>query len=300
MAETQIAVIGAGTMGRGIAQAAVQAGYRVVLLDQDPDIVRQAVESIQGQLKKLEEKGVLDPGRAGPLGESLVPATSLDQVAGSAFVLEAIVEDAAEKSRLFEQLSAILGDSGVLASNTSSIPITELAAATRYPENVIGMHFMNPVPLMPGVEIIRGLRTSPETLRKTLHLAEGLAKKPVYSSDRAGFVINRILMPLINEAITVVGEGTSSIEDVDQGAVVCLNHPLGPLALSDLIGNDTTRHILTVLEQEQGERFKPAPLLTRLVQAGFLGRKTGTGFYLWEGHKPKTVNPAVAGYLPAR
>lgn len=290
MPEQKISVIGSGAMGRGIAQVALQAGYTVLLYDSVPEAAANALKIINKKIGKMAEKGELDSEAAAEMSRKLVAAQELEEVAGSDFVLEAIIEDRAEKKELFQKLDALVNDQAVMASNTSSIPITDLASVTRRPENVIGMHFMNPVPLMTGVEIIRGLKTSDATYRKTVLLAESLSKEPIYSSDQAGFVINRILMPLINEAITVVDQGTSTIEDVDKGAVHCLNHPLGPLALSDLIGNDTTLHILSVLHQELGERFRPAPLLTRMVEAGLFGNKTGAGFYIWENNKPVKVN----------
>ena len=297
MTERKIAVVGAGTMGRGIAQVAAQAGFQVVLFDSVPGAAAKGLEIIQKSLQKLVDKGELEKGVAESAGKNVSVADVLDEVAGCFFIVEAITEQREQKRDLFQKLDQLCGASAVLASNTSSIPITELASVTRHPENVIGMHFMNPVPLMPGVEIIKGLKTSEETYRKTIKLAEQLSKRPVYSSDKAGFVINRILMPLINEAIHVVEEGTSTVEDVDNGAKYCLNHPLGPLALSDVIGNDTTHHILSVIEGELGERFKPASLLTWMVGAGLLGNKTGAGFYLWVDNKPQQVNGQLLKYL---
>jgi len=297
MTEWKIAVVGAGTMGRGIAQIAAQAGFQVVLYDGVPGAAAKGLEVIQKSLQKLVDKGELEKGVAESAGNNVFVADVLDEVAGSFFIVEAITEEREQKRNLFQKLDQLCGSSAVLASNTSSIPITELASVTRHPENVIGMHFMNPVTLMPGVEIIKGLKTSEETYQKTRQLAEQLSKRPVYSSDKAGFVINRILMPLINEAIHVVEEGTSTVEDVDNGAKYCLNHPLGPLALSDVIGNDTTHHILSVIEGELGERFKPASLLTWMVGAGLLGNKTGAGFYLWGDNKPQQVNGQLLKYL---
>ncbi len=297
MAEQKIAVIGAGTMGRGIAQVAAQAGFKVDLYDSVPGAAEKGLEIIKKHLQKLVDKGELEPGLAQSAGEKISVTNELDGVADSFFIVEAITEEREQKKDLFQKLDQLCGSSAVLASNTSSIPITELASVTGHPENVIGMHFMNPVPLMPGVEIIKGLKTSEETYQKTRQLAKRLAKQPVYSSDKAGFVINRILMPLINEAVRIVEEGTSTVEDVDNGAKFCLNHPLGPLALSDIIGNDTTHHILSVMEGELGERFKPASLLTRMVDAGLLGNKTGAGFYLWKDNKPQEVNGQLLKYL---
>lgn len=297
MTNLKISVIGVGAMGRGIAQIAAQAGFQTLLFDSREGAAEKGLSLIKGQFEKLVEKGELEKDRAKQFTGNITVAGELEQAADSFFIIEAITEDREQKKELFKQLDRLCDASTVLASNTSSIPITDLASVTRRPENVIGMHFMNPVPLLPGVEIIRGLKTSEETYRKTRQLAAKLSKQPVYSSDKAGFVINRIAMPLINEAILVVEEGTSTVEDVDNGAKYCLNHPLGPLALSDLIGNDTTHHILSVLERELGERFKPASLLTRMVEAGLLGNKTGAGFYLWEDNRPQKVNGVVLNYF---
>ncbi|KMP11555.1 hypothetical protein UR09_01250 [Candidatus Nitromaritima sp. SCGC AAA799-A02] len=297
MSKGKISIIGAGTMGHGIAQVAAQAGYPVLLYDIERERAEKGLRTIKIYLDKLAHKGKLEKDTAEKISERILIATELDEVADSYFLIEAIREDRVEKIKLFKECDALCGEHAVMASNTSSIPITDIASGTNHPENVIGMHFMNPVPLMPGVEIIRGLKTSDETYGKTIKLAEDLSKKPIHSSDKAGFVINRIMMPLINEAIGIVEEGTSTIEDVDNGAIYCLNHSLGPLTLSDLIGNDTTHHILSVLHGELGERFKPAPLLTRMVEAGLLGNKTGAGFYIWQDNKPKEMNKELSGYL---
>ncbi|MFQ5483458.1 MAG: 3-hydroxyacyl-CoA dehydrogenase family protein [Nitrospinaceae bacterium] len=291
-----MSVIGVGTMGRGIAQAAALAGYEVVLFDSDRPRAVEGVEIIKQNLDRLMSKEASPQSSPAP-GEKVSVAENLEGVAESFLLIEAIAEDRAAKAGLFSKMDALCGAHGVMASNTSSIPITEIASHTRHPGNVIGLHFMNPVSLMKGVEIIRGLQTSDATYQKTLRFAKRLGKEPVRSADRAGFVINRILMPLINEAIALVEEGTATIEDVDKGALHCLNHAMGPLALSDLIGNDTTHHILSVLEHEFGEKFKPAPLLTRMVEAGFHGNKTGGGFYHWENNKPLRVNAALSNFL---
>ena len=297
MAISGISVIGAGAMGRGIAQVAAQAGLPVKLFDSQEGAAKKSLSFIASQFEKLMQKGELEKNQPKQFARNISAVGELAQAADSSFIIEAITEDRKQKKELFKELDRLSSASAILASNTSSIPITELASATRRPENVIGMHFMNPVPLLPGVEIIRGLKTSDETFRKTKQLAAKLSKQPVYSSDKAGFVVNRVAMPLINEAIRVVEEGTATVEDVDNGAKLCLGHPLGPLALSDLIGNDTVHHILSVLEAELGERFKPAPLLTRIVEAGLLGNKTGSGFYLWEDNRPQQVNEIMLNYF---
>lgn len=295
--ENKIAVVGLGTMGCGIAQVAVQNGFQVVLYDSDPEKKQAGPATIKKNLERLVSKGELAQESAHASISRIFNIESLEELQDSFLIIEAVIEDRDEKNKLFKQLSVSCNDQAILASNTSSIPITEIASNTSHPENVIGLHFMNPVPLMPGVEIIRGLKTSEDTYHKTQKFVRNLLKEPIYSSDRAGFVINRMLMPFINEAIMIVEEGTSAIEDVDNGAIHCLNHSMGPLILSDLIGNDTTHHILTVLENELGERFKPAPLLTRLVEAGFYGNKCGAGFYLWKQNKPQNVNSDLKRYL---
>ena len=259
--------------------------------------INDGLVTIKKNLERLVSKGELSQESAQASISRISVIETLEELKDSFLVIEAIIEDREEKNKLFQQLSAHCGGQTILASNTSSIPITEIASNTSHPENVIGLHFMNPVPLMQGVEIIRGLKTSEDTYHKTQKFIRNLLKEPIYSSDRAGFVINRMLMPFINEAITIVGEGTSTIEDVDKGAMHCLNHSMGPLVLSDLIGNDTTHHILSVLENELGERFKPAPLLTRLVDAGLYGNKCGAGFYLWKQNKPQKVNHDLERYL---
>ncbi|GJL77841.1 MAG: 3-hydroxybutyryl-CoA dehydrogenase [Nitrospinaceae bacterium] len=297
LGENKISVIGAGTMGCGIAQTAAQNGFQVVLYDSDPEKKQAGLVTIKKNLERLASKGELSQESAQASIARVSIIETLEGLQDSFLIIEAIIEDREEKNKLFKQLSAHCDGQTILASNTSSIPITEIASNTSHPENVIGLHFMNPVPLMHGVEIIRGLKTSEDACHKTQKFVRNLLKEPIYSSDRAGFVINRMLMPFINEAITVVGEGTSTIEDVDNGAIHCLNHSMGPLVLSDLIGNDTTHHILSVLEDELGERFKPAPLLTRLVEAGLYGNKCGTGFYLWKQNKPQKVNHDLERYL---
>ncbi len=297
LTENKISVIGVGTMGCGIAQIAAQNGYQVNLYDSDSKKIQTGLVTIKKNLERLVSKNELTQESAKAAMSKVSHIETLESLHDSFIIIEAIIEDCEEKSKLFKLLSTHCNEKAIFASNTSSIPITEIASDTSHPENVIGLHFMNPVPLMNGVEIIRGLKTSEDTYHKVQKFVQSLLKEPIYSSDRAGFVINRMLMPLINEAIMMVEEGTSTIEDVDKGAIHCLNHSMGPLILSDLIGNDTTHHILTVLENELGERFKPAPLLTRLVEAGFYGNKCGAGFYLWKKNKPQKVNSDLKRYL---
>ncbi|CAI2719326.1 3-hydroxyacyl-CoA dehydrogenase family protein [Nitrospina watsonii] len=294
-----VGVVGAGQMGSGIAQVLAEAGLGVLLYDSVPRQVEQGLDAIRLRLEKRAAKGDFPEEGMQDAVHRVIGVKTLKEFHDAEFIIEAVVEDAAEKKKLFAWLADIVDASTLLASNTSSIPITELAAVTRHPENVIGFHFMNPPFLMPGIEVVRGLLTSDATFAAARELARHLGKEVVVSKDRAGFVVNRILMPMINEAVMLVGEGTASIEDIDRGGLACLNHPMGPLALSDTIGNDTTHHILSVMQQEHGERFRPAPLLTRLVEAGMFGRKTSAGFYEWQGNSIQRVNPRVLEFRDA-
>jgi 3-hydroxybutyryl-CoA dehydrogenase len=269
-----VLVVGAGQMGGGIAQVVAASGRRVSLHDAAPDAVARAVETMRKSLGKLAEKGEADPdevlARVEPV-EDLVPAD---------LMIEAVVEDAAVKTELFRRADQLLPDHAVLASNTSSIPITSLGAATDRPEAVIGMHFFNPVPVLTLVEVIRGLETSDETAAAIADLARELGKTPAEARDLPGFVSNRILMPFINEAAYALLEGVAEPEAIDTIAKLGFAHPMGPLALADLIGLDTCVAIMEVLHEGLGDsKYAPCPLLRQYVQAGRLGRKTGRGFY---------------------
>jgi 3-hydroxybutyryl-CoA dehydrogenase len=269
-----VLVVGAGQMGAGIAQTVATSGRRVSLYDSAPGAIERGLAAMRRSLEKLAAKGGPEPdvvlGRVEPV-EELVPAD---------LVIEAVVEDQAVKEDVFRRADAALPDGAILASNTSSIPITALAAVTERPDRVVGMHFFNPVPLMALVEVIRGLDTSDETAAAIVSLARDLGKTPAEARDLPGFVANRILMPLINEAAYAVLEGVADPEAVDTIARLGLNHPLGPLALADLIGLDTCVAIMEVLHTGHGkEKYAPCPLLRQYVQAGRLGRKSGRGFY---------------------
>ncbi len=280
MSSLNVAVLGAGTMGNGIAQVFAQAGHRVVLRDLSQDILDRARDSIDKSLAKLAEKGKIAPAdREGTLGR-LTTATDLGAVAGADLVVEAIVEKLEVKAEVFRELDEISGPEAILASNTSSISITKLGAVTKRPDKVIGMHFMNPVPLMVLVEVIRGQATSDETTRTVMELAKALGKTPVEVNDYPGFVSNRVLMPMINEAIYCVYENVATPEAIDQVMKLGMNHPMGPLTLADFIGLDVCLAILEVLHDGLGDpKYRPCPLLTRMVDAGWLGRKSGRGFY---------------------
>ena len=274
MAFEHVLVVGAGQMGGGIAQVVAASGRRVSLHDAAPGAVERGLASIERSLTKLAEKGGADPsevlGRIEPVGD-LVPADLL---------IEAVVEDSAVKEEIFRRADEVLPAQAILASNTSSIPITSLGAVTSRPGRVIGMHFFNPVPVLKLVEVIRGLETSDETARGIIELAVDLGKTPAEARDLPGFVSNRILMPFINEAAYALLEGGAGAEAIDTIARLGFAHPLGPLALADLIGLDTCVAIMDVLHQGLGDqKYAPCPLLRQYVQAGRLGRKTGRGFY---------------------
>ena len=278
----KVTVIGAGTMGNGIAQVFAQHGHTVTLRDLSEEILQRARATIGKSLAKLVEKARLTAAERDAALGRLTFTTDLDQVRDADLVVEAAIEDAAIKTGLFRELDALTRKEAILASNTSSISITKLAAATARPAQVIGMHFMNPVPLMPLVEVIRGQATSDETTAAVMDLARALDKTPVEVNDFPGFVSNRVLMPMINEAIFAVYEGVATAEAIDQVMKLGMNHPMGPLTLADFIGLDVCLAILEVLHGGLGDpKYRPCPLLRRMVDAGWLGRKSGRGFYTY-------------------
>ncbi len=279
---TRILVIGAGQMGSGIAQVAATSGYAVTLLDVDAGRVARGLEGIRASVNKLLGKGRLTTEQAAGVAH-IVASTDLDAAAEAEVVIEAASEDVDLKRRLFADLDRLAPDTAVLTSNTSSISITRLAAATRRPEQVAGMHFFNPVPIMRPVEVVRGERTAEATITRVVQLAEALGKTAVVVKDAPGFVSNRLLCPMLNEAINALDQGVATRDGIDAIMQLGMNHPMGPLALADLIGLDTVLAILEVLHRDFGDdRFAPAPLLRRMVDAGLLGRKSGQGFYVYD------------------
>jgi len=276
----KVAVLGAGTMGNGIAHVFARSGFQVILRDVEQKFLERALETIGKNLDREIKKGKVAEGERAAILGRVLPTTDLAAIAAADFCVEAVPESAELKTRVLKEADGALGPGVILATNTSSISITELAAKTSRPERFVGMHFMNPVPVMTLVEVIRGLATSDETFQTTMELCTRLEKKPVAVNDSPGFVSNRVLMPLINEAIFTVMEGVATPEAVDAVMKMGMNHPMGPLELADFIGLDVCLDILEVLYRGFGDpRYRACPLLRKYVAAGWLGRKSGRGFY---------------------
>ena len=279
---TNIFIVGAGTMGSGIAQVAATSGYSVTLMDIAPGMLERAQGIISYSIEKLASKDRITADQK-EAASNIAMSSSFDEIAAADLVIEAATEDTALKFKIFTEIDGLAKPGAILGSNTSSISITKLAAQTKRPEAVIGMHFMNPVPLMRLVEVIRGIATNDETTEKTMQVCRVMGKEPVEAADSPGFISNRILCPMINEAVFALQEGIGTPEAIDTVMKLGMNHPMGPLTLCDLIGLDVVLSVMEILQRDLGDdKYRPAYLLRKMVDAGYLGRKSGRGFYQYQ------------------
>ena len=293
MAIQKIFVVGAGLMGSGIAQNAVTAGYAVTLNDQNMAALERAKNNIEKMMRRDVEKGRMPAEECEAALARLTLDDTIEGAKDADLVIEAIYENLQAKQAVFQKLEDVCPEHTIFASNTSSISLTALAAATKRPDRVIGMHFFSPVPKMRLCEVIFGLLTAQDVLTSIKEVGEKMGKTLILADDKPGFIVNRALLPMLNEACVIVGSHIGSVEDVDNGMKLGCNHPMGPLELADMIGLDILLNVMTILAGEYGDKYNPSLLLRKLVTAGFLGRKTGKGFYIYEDGKKVGVNPAL-------
>ena len=293
MAIQKIFVVGAGLMGSGIAQNAITAGYAVTLNDQNMAALERAKNNIEKMMRRDVEKGRMPAEECEAALARLTLDDTIEGAKDADLVIEAIYENLQAKQAVFQKLEDVCPDHTIFASNTSSISLTALAAATKRPDRVIGMHFFSPVPKMRLCEVIFGLLTAQDVLTSIKEVGEKMGKTLILADDKPGFIVNRALLPMLNEACVIVGSHIGSVEDVDNGMKLGCNHPMGPLELADMIGLDILLNVMTILAGEYGDKYNPSLLLRKLVTAGFLGRKTGKGFYIYEDGKKVGVNPAL-------
>lgn len=287
MALSKVGVIGAGQMGNGIAHVAAQNGYDVMVMDMNKAALEKAIANITKNLDRQIAKGKVSDNEKGAILDRITTTTAMKDLKGQDIVIEAATESAAVKAKIFTELDGILKKSGMIATNTSSISITKLAANTSRPEQFIGMHFMNPVPMMKLVEVIKGLATNEKTFKATVKLAETMNKTVAVSEDVPGFIVNRLLLPMLNEACFALQNGVADVTSIDTAMQLGAAHPMGPLTLADFIGLDTCLAIMRVLHDELGDsKYRPCPLLVKYVDAGWLGRKSGRGFYDYSLDEP--------------